>query len=101
MGYTPFFLMFGREACLPLDLLYHVDMPEPTIRSEYATKMKDSIEKAYNLVKTRFGQKQQTQKEFYDQKCHGDPYAPGDLVWLHSTVVPRGKSRKLLHPWTG
>ena len=37
MGYTPFFLMFGREARLPLDLLYHVDMPEPTIRSEYAT----------------------------------------------------------------
>ena len=25
----------------------------------------------------------------------------GDLVWLHSPVVPRGSSRKLHHPWTG
>ena len=85
-GYTPFFLMFGREAHLPLDLMYHVDTSEPATHSEYATKMKDSIEKAYDLVRERLGQKQQAQKQFYDQKCHGDPYTPGDLVWLNSTM---------------
>ena len=41
------------------------------------------------------------QKQVYDQKVHGDPYTKGDLVWLHSPVVPKGASRKLHHPWTG
>jgi transposase InsO family protein len=100
-GYTPFFLMFGREARLPLDLMYHSCTPETVTHSEYATRMKDSIEKAYDRVRTKFGQEQRAQKQFYDQKCHGKPYTPGDLVWLHSTVVARGKSRKLHHPWTG
>ena len=25
----------------------------------------------------------------------------GDLVWLHSPVVPAGRSKKLHRPWTG
>eukprot|EP00731_Ephydatia_muelleri_P023465 Em0015g1048a len=76
--------------------MYQSDTPSPIIHSEYVTKMRDSLEKAYNLVRARLGQKQEAQKQFYDQKCHGDPYAPGDLVWFHSTIVPRGK-----YPWTG
>ena len=47
------------------------------------------------------GLKQEHQKELYDQKKHGDPYNVGDLVWLHSPVVPHGSSHKLHHPWTG
>ena len=35
------------------------------------------------------------------EKVHGKSYNVGDMVWLHSTVVPRGKSRKLHHPWKG
>ena len=37
----------------------------------------------------------------YDRKRHGEFYQAGDLVWLHSSVVPRGASRKLHRPWTG
>ena len=43
-GYTPFFLMFGREARLPLDLMYHVDTSDLATHSEYATRMKGNIE---------------------------------------------------------
>ena len=39
------------------------------------------------------GLKQEHQKELYDWKRHGDKV--GDLVWLHSTVVPHGFSQKL------
>uniref|UniRef100_A0A1X7V297 Uncharacterized protein n=1 Tax=Amphimedon queenslandica TaxID=400682 RepID=A0A1X7V297_AMPQE len=37
----------------------------------------------------------------YDRTVHGKPYNDGDLVWLHSTVVPPNSHRKLHHPWTG
>ena len=36
-----------------------------------------------------------------DKGVHGSSFADRDLVWLHSTVVPRGKSKKLHHPWRG
>ena len=41
------------------------------------------------------------QKQIYDKRAHGEPFEPGDLVWLHSLAVLRGKSRKLHCPWTG
>ena len=41
------------------------------------------------------------QKAHYDKRSHGKLYKEGDLVWLHSTVVPKGKARKLHRPWTG
>ena len=40
-------------------------------------------------------------KDYYDKRVHGRPFAVGDLIWLHSAVVPEGKSKKLYHPWTG
>ena len=41
------------------------------------------------------------QKQFYDQKVHGKPFQVGDLVWLHSSVVPTGQAKKFHHPWSG
>ena len=45
--------------------------------------------------------KLERQKELYDKKAHHQPFEPGDLVWLHSSAVPHGQSRKLHRPWTG
>ena len=52
-------------------------------------------------MRVNTGASQQRQKALYDDKVHRKPFAVGDRVWLHSPVVPRGKSRKLHHPWTG
>ena len=40
-------------------------------------------------------------KGAHDDRVHGKPFSPGDLVWLHSPAVSRGRSRKLHHPWKG
>lgn len=58
---TPF-IMFCRDARLPLDLMYDSDTSEPATHSEYAIRVKDSLEKAYDWVKAKFGQKQQHKK---------------------------------------
>ena len=63
--------------------------------------MKRGLEEAYKCVRERLTTEHNRQKYIYDQKCHGDPYSPGDMVWLHSSVVPRGKAEKFHHPWTG
>ena len=100
-GFTPFYLMFGREAKLPIDLMYgtgnHKDMPT----TEYANQLKKGLEEAYSCAREKLGASHERRKEHYDKRIHGRPFAVGDLVWLHSTVIPPGQSRKLHHPWTG
>ena len=101
MGYSPFFLMFGRTARMPIDLVYGTNNSNSQNVHCFVRDMANVLENAYRHVRSTMGPKQENQKELYDWKGHGDPYKVGDLVWLHSPVVPRGSSRKLHHPWIG
>ena len=60
-----------------------------------------TLHNAYAIVRERCSIEHRRQKSFYNEKVHGKSYNVGDMVWLHSTVVPRGKSRKLHHTWKG
>ena len=59
------------------------------------------MQKAFDVARRNVNTTTEKMKEFYDQKIHGKPYDPGDLVWLHNPAVPKGKSRKLHSPWSG
>jgi len=100
-GYTPYYLLFGHEARLPLDLMYGTKKSQPTSVQDYAAHLKDSLTDAYRAVRLQLDQSHARQKDFYDRKVHGEPYKKGDLVWLHNPTVPPGHSTKLHHPWTG
>lgn len=99
-GYTPFFLMFGRQARLPIDLVYGTKV-EQSHATEYATATKHALEEAYSQVRKKLDAAHRLQKTYYDQKVHGKPFVTGDLVWLFSPAVSRGHSKKLHHPWSG
>ena len=96
-GYTPFYLMFGRQARIPADVMYGTDRPPDFTPAEYTAELRANLEEAFQVVRVNTGASQQWQKALYDDKVHGKPFAVGDRVWRHSPVVPRGKSRKL-HP---
>ena len=101
-GYSPFFLMFGRHARMPLDLAYGKSPSDvEQTATAFATALREQLNLAYTRVRTRMGLMLDRQKEIYDRKIHGKPYKINGLVWLHSTVVPKGVGRKLHHPWTG
>ena len=100
-GYTPFYLMFGRQARMPIDIMYGTPTPQALPYAEYAEKLHQDLESAYRQVRVQLGHKLGRQKDLYDRKVHGRPYECGDLVWLHSPAVSRGQSKKLRRPWTG
>ena len=100
-GFSPFFLMFGREAKLPVDLMYGSNPTEAKPVSDYALQLKMSLQSAYSLVREQCKAEHRRQKALYDEKAHGKPFRPGDTVWLFSPAIPRGRSKKLHLPWKG
>ena len=93
--------MFGRQARLPIDLMYGTRDTAGCCKRDYAVHWKEGIEKAYWLVWERLGASHQPRQDYYDKQVHGDPFEENQLVWLHSPVIPQGHSRKLHHPWIG
>ena len=100
-GFSPFFLLFGRQARLPVDLAYGIAPMEEMTTQEYVRNLRQTLEKAYSTVRNYTGAALEQQKELYDRRVHGDEYQVGDLVWLHNPVIPKGAKRKLHCPWTG
>ena len=100
-GYLPFFLMFGRKARLPIDIMYGTGQADKFSVDKLINDVNVVLENAYQHVHNTMGFKQDGQKELYDRKQHGEFYHTRDLVWLHSPVVPYRISQKLNRPWTG
>ena len=100
-GYTQIFLMFGRQARLPVDVAFGLPPNSETSHNDYAASLRITMQEAYEKVHKDLGHHLKRQKEIYDTKAHGHPYRKGDMVWLHNVAVARGKSRKFHKPWAG
>lgn len=100
-GYTPFYLMFGRQPHMPLDVIYGVAPSHVQEHCQYVANLRRTMESAYCLARKNMQTAAYRQKENYDLKIHGDNFKPGQLVWLCNPVVPKGNSKKLHAPWVG
>ena len=49
-GYTPFHLMFGCQACMPIDIMFGTTPSHTQSQSEYATQLRQDLESAYHQV---------------------------------------------------
>ena len=93
--------MFGQQAQLPLDLVFKTDVSPRMTAPEYAVELKRNLEAAYEKVRQTTGVKQEMQRQLYNRRMHGDMHRIGDHVWLHTTVLSRGNTKKLHNQWSG
>ena len=100
-GYSPFFLMYGKEAHLPVDIVYGTQPSVLSTVDTYVQRCRKLLEESFDRVRVHLSAGHQKQKQIYDKRIHGDPYKVGDTVWLLDSVVDKGQSRKLHHPWKG
>ncbi|UYV79189.1 hypothetical protein LAZ67_17001439, partial [Cordylochernes scorpioides] len=98
-GFSPFFLVYGREAETMLDALfpYQPDYEE----DEYISHLMMDAEEARQLARLQTLKTQDINKERYDSRHKPVYYDVGDLVWVFTPVRKVGLSEKLLKKYFG
>ena len=87
-GFSPHYLMFGREPKLPLDVTLGLPNPdmEAVIHEKYVKQLQNRLKWSYEVALQRNEKEAARQKKYYDLKVHCTPLRVGDVV------VPRQKS---------
>ena len=101
-GYTPNFLMLGREVHLPIEVALGAtpDSQPYSGESGYVAQLQDKLLGIFQLVRESF--KMQLPKRDSDTRISLKTYKVGDLVYYYDTTRTVGKSPKLKsHIWKG
>ena len=96
-GFTPNFLMFGREVHLPVDLLFpRPAAEEPKDTHQYASELVEKLHECYHIARDHLRAAAQRQKRDYDTRMIERQYKAGDLVYKRHHI-----RKKLEIPWRG
>ena len=101
-GFTPNFLMLGRDVSTPLDIMY--EMP-PSVKavpqSRWVWELKEQMEQAHTLVRESVQGEMQRQKRYHDLKLSWQKFKPGEEVYVYFPIRKSGCSSKLTSFWRG
>uniref|UniRef100_A0A672IIR2 Integrase catalytic domain-containing protein n=1 Tax=Salarias fasciatus TaxID=181472 RepID=A0A672IIR2_SALFA len=98
-GYSPYYLMFGREAKLPVDLCFGTSTDRKVdSHSRYVVKLKEDLQKAYQLASETADKSHLKNKKSYDKRVGFQSLEIGDRVLLRNLGL-KGK-HKLQPRWS-
>ena len=98
---TPFFMLFGREAQLPVELQYQAPRALSQSVPQYIRCLADTFHDAYDRVRAVTSLAQRRQKKSHDHAASSNSFTVGDLVWRSTPKVKPGTSSKFHLPWSG
>ena len=109
--FAPFYLMYGREAVLPvqLQLIDHnqdgsvvdeLHVENGTVQS-YATQLEKIKKELFSKVDVSIKKAQKKQKKIYDERCTPEKYQIGDLVLVKNMQNLSRAGGKTDERWTG
>ena len=100
-GVTPFFAMHGREANIPVDLMYENKRESKDHQSLYGLEMETRMLSAYQYMRERIGAQVERSRMSYDGKLHGTPLVADDQVWLFTPIIDKTRGKKHSCFWSG
>ncbi len=98
-GYSPYYLLFGREARLPVDVYFGLPLDEEGEKThlQYVKRMRGELQKAYQLAADASLKSHQRNKRYYDNKVKHHVLEKGDRVLIRNLALT-GK-HKLQDKW--
>ena len=98
-GFSPYFLMFGRNPKLPLDIDLGIPTieQEPLIQQNYDQKLYSTLQWAYQKAQESNRKESECHKKYYDQRMRCMKLEPDDLVMV--TVKALTGDDKIADQW--
>ena len=101
-GYTPNYVMLGREVTLPIDIMMGTIGDEQRLTvSDYIDQLKDRLSSCFDEVRVQLAKYGERQMKYYNLSTRGLNYKPGDLVYSLEKTRKIGVSPKLAPKWLG
>ena len=85
-GYSPYFLLFGRKARMPVDYLLPTlhDLPHQTKMEVSVAAMQKRLKEAFAVARHLTSQEAAKQRCYYDRKAGAVALQPGDVVMVRT-----------------
>jgi len=80
-GFSPYFLMHGREARIPADLVYGSCLPPNYNPPEYVKQLEEKLRVAFGITRSNLKKASEQSKHNYDLRVRPVKFNVGDKVW--------------------
>ena len=97
-GFTPNYLMTGREMRLPAHVIFPSPKIEPQLVTEYARQLRHNLQTAFRDTSLHLSRSHEHTKDRSQHYARYKPYEIGDLVYV---LTPKGSRGKLGEVWCG
>ncbi|KAK3102220.1 hypothetical protein FSP39_009707 [Pinctada imbricata] len=98
-GYTPYFLMFGRDPTLPVDHLLRTNIAEENKSvDEYLEKHKKRLKEAMDIARRNLDENAERRRDQYNRTAKEKPLAVGARVLTRNRVQGRNKIQDIWNP---
>ena len=97
-GFSPYYLIYGRQPRLPIDIEYGVGIPDSYKDCKsYAAKLEHRLKWAYEAAQTYIDKETTRYKKYYDRNFRCASLRNGDLVMVR--INKFGTNHKIADKW--
>ena len=85
-GFSPYYLLFGRNPRLPVDLILESVLvsPKSSSRKDYVVEWETGMGEAYKIAPENSKKAASYNKSHHDKRIHGTALKPGDCVLVRN-----------------
>lgn len=100
-GYTPFFLLHGRDIVLPFDDILKAKTIKYDVSTNYASELMARLNQVFVYVRENMQKSKDKVNHYFNKKSKEKLFELGDLVYLHDLSSKLKISKKIAKPWIG